>query len=154
MSLSQERCKELWTYDELTGIFWSKRYVGVKAGSITRTGYVVIEADGKQYLAHRLAWLYSHGALPAKLDHKDGDRSNNRLSNLRPATTSENNWNMAVHQRNTLGIKGVCCTGKGTYRAYVNKHKKMYQAYFKTVEEAQEWVLNKRAELHGAFTRN
>ena len=117
MSLSQARCKDLWEYDALTGLFWSKRYTGKCVGSTTDAGYVVIEADGKQYLAHRLAWLYSYGTLP-------------------------------------VGIKGVCPTGKGTYRAYVNRHKKMYQAYFSTVEAAQEWVINKRAELHGAFTRN
>lgn len=152
--ITQERCRELWLYDPETGIFWSLRYPGVMVGTTTRAGYRVIEADGKQYLAHRLAWLYSHGTLPARLDHKDGCRYNNRLSNLRVASVSENDWNMKAHSDNTLGVKGVCLTGRGTYRAYVNKHRKMYQAYFKTVEEAQQWVVNKRAELHGTFTRN
>ena len=154
MSLTQLRCKELWNYDEHTGIFWSRRYKGVKVGSVTKAGYTVIEVGGRQYLAHRLTWLYCHGTLPETLDHIDGCRSNNTISNLRVATTSENAWNMQKHRDNTSGIKGVCPTGKGTYRAYVNHHGKMYQAYFKTVAEAQAWVVNKRAELHGVFKRN
>ena len=62
MSLTQLRCKELWNYDEHTGIFWSRRYKGVKVGSVTKAGYTVIEVGGRQYLAHRLAWVVNKRA--------------------------------------------------------------------------------------------
>lgn len=152
--ITQQRAKELWSYDNLTGVFTSRRYKGRVVGTLTKAGYRVIEADGVQYLAHRLAWLYWYGTPPSLIDHIDCNKDNNSIENLREASISENDWNMNAHSDNTLGIKGVCSTGKGTFKAAVGKHGKMYQAYFKTVAEAQAWVVNKRAELHGVFKRN
>lgn len=154
-NLSQHRAHELWAYCPSTGQFTSKRYKGKVVGFKTTAGYVGLEVDGVQMLAHRIAWLMVHGEFPqGALDHVDGDKMNNRISNLRIASVSENNFNAKAHADNSLGIKGVCPTGNGMFRAYVSCHGIMYQTYHKTQAKAEVWVKAKRAELHGAFCRH
>lgn len=100
-TLSCEELKSLVVYDPDTGVFTNKVNRGpAKAGSSTgythSSGYIQIGIKGKQYYAHRLAWLYHYGTWPEmSLDHKDGNRSNNAIDNLRLATSSENNRNRA-----------------------------------------------------------
>ena len=113
MSLTTDRLHELLEYNQITGVFiWrTRRNVMAVAGEIagyTSNGYVKIEIDSYQYFAHRLAWLYIHGEFPSKqIDHIDGNRSNNRIVNLRLASQSQNSANMRRHSRNTSGFKGV-----------------------------------------------
>ena len=57
------------------------------------TGYKLLKIDYRQYREHRLIWLYVHGTLPKTLDHIDGDKTNNHISNLRKATPNQNQHN-------------------------------------------------------------
>lgn len=70
-------------------------------------GYPIININKKTYLAHRLAFLWMTGKMPLGIDHADGDKKNNKWSNLRPATTSQNLANAKISRRNTSGYKGV-----------------------------------------------
>jgi hypothetical protein len=90
--LTQERLKEVMHFDESTGVLtWanpssvnSRVRKGDVAGCIDSEGYRVISIDGKAYKAHRLAWLYVYGKFPSGvLSHVSGDRSDNRVANLR-----------------------------------------------------------------------
>jgi hypothetical protein len=111
--LSQERLRALLHYDPETGRFTWIAPSGrrVKAGSIAgckTCGYIAIRIDGRRYMAHRLAWLYQTGQWPTcVVDHKNGERHDNRWSNLREATPSQNRANMRKLDRNTSGHKGV-----------------------------------------------
>lgn len=96
---TQEHLKALVNYDPETGVFtWRERKGKMAAGSAAGTtrpdGRHMIGIDGRRYLSSRLAWLYVHGELPpSDVDHKDRDRGNDRISNLRKATRTQNNAN-------------------------------------------------------------
>lgn len=111
--LTQDRLKELFSYDPLTGVFVNlqssgKRKAGNIAGSKHNAGYVKIFADGASYLAHRLAHLYMIGELPTEhMDHINHIRSDNRWENLRMVGRNENNRNKRAYRQSASGISGV-----------------------------------------------
>jgi hypothetical protein len=104
-------------YDPLTGVFTllkhtDPRRIDTATGATDPRGYVHIynKVDGKKcdQLAHRLAWFYVHGVWPKfGIDHKDGDRGNNALENLREATNGQNQANTRIYKNNKSGHKGV-----------------------------------------------
>jgi len=61
----------------------------------------------RHYLAHRLAWFYVYGEFPTMIDHIDGNRTNNKISNLRQVSSKENQCNLTIAANNTSGITGV-----------------------------------------------
>ena len=112
--LTQKKLKQTMHYDPLTGEFiWivtlcSRAIAGSVAGTLNY-GYIQIMISGKKYLAHRLAWLYVYGYFPEyEIDHKDRDKSNNKINNLRHATRQCNARNIGLRKDNSSGIKGVC----------------------------------------------
>ena len=157
--LTQERLKELLSYDPATGVFrWrvslsNRAPSGSVAGCIRPDGYVQIMIDGKHYLAHRLAWLYVHGELAPQLDHADGNPSNNRISNLRPATQSQNNGNARKRSDNTSGKKGVSWHKRDKKWQSRIKHngRQIYLGYFETAKAAHAAYCEKARELFGEF---
>ena len=118
-----ERVRELLDYDPETGVFtWrvkrGQMRVGDPAGRVNTGGYIQIKIDGVAYVAHRLAWLLIYGApVPPELGHRDGNPSNNRISNLEEVTHQENQMNLndSLRYDNTSGYRGVTyykATGK------------------------------------------
>jgi hypothetical protein len=113
--ITQDRLKEMLSYDESTGNFiWIKypyrltQLVGKIAGSNKGRGYIRIVIDKQKHYAHRLAWLYVYGSLPElTIDHIDGNTSNNRIENLRCVTHKQNMMNVKKHSSNTSGFTGV-----------------------------------------------
>lgn len=111
--LLTDKLRQILEYNPRTGeFFWlvSKRtsQVGEAAGSVYSNGYRYIQIDGPDYRAGRLAWFFVTGEDPADfVDHKDGDRDNNRFHNLRKATNSQNQANRGLPSNNTSGFKGV-----------------------------------------------
>jgi hypothetical protein len=113
-TLTFDVAAEFLSYDTETGDFYwlraaGNRMVGTKAyGWISDAGYRVIRINKAAHMAHRLAWLLTYGAMPLKqIDHIDGDKLNNRISNLRLATASQNQANMPRRRNNTSGSKSV-----------------------------------------------
>src|ERR1700738_4035243 len=98
--LTAEHLRELLNYDPDTGEFRRRasrggEAAGTLAGCPRRPGgYRIICVDRVIFLAHRLAWLHSYGVWPTKdIDHIDGDKTNNRIANLREATPAQNVMN-------------------------------------------------------------
>jgi hypothetical protein len=82
--------------------------IGAIAGTISDQGYRIICIERKDYRAHRLAWLLHYGQWPdGELDHVNCVRDDNRISNLRRATRSQNVHNTRIRRNNTSGVKGV-----------------------------------------------
>ena len=125
--LTQEEVKNLLSYDENTGVFtWRKQKGPVRAGSVAgyvnKKGYMVVGIDGKSHRAHRLAWLYCYGELPSDdIDHINHDKLDNRISNLRVVTNSENHRNVKISSLNTSGYTGVSfCKNKGKWTVRIS----------------------------------
>lgn len=95
-------------------LYWRKghqiggeRIAGVKAGTVLNTGYVAIYINQVPYQAHRLIWiLHKKGDVASRLDHRNRNRRDNRLSNLRLATNSQNITNQTGGNGQTK-YKGV-----------------------------------------------
>jgi len=164
--LSQSELKSLLHYDPETGLFthlyrpvthylhksWNTRWAGKQAGFVNKLGYIPIFLNHKLYLAHRLAWLYVYGYFPAvHIDHIDRNPSNNKISNLRLATRSENMQNISLCQNNnTTGFLGVSTRKDiNKYRASIRVNKKyIHLGYFYTPEAAHEAYLIAKRKHH------
>lgn len=151
-TLTHARLKELLHYDPETGAFTRRQAVGkLKAGavfgSLNGHGYLHGWLDGRNlFKCHRLAWFYVHGQMPtAHIDHIDGVRDNNRISNLRLTNYVANGQNQHRRKkgsdqslplgvsRNGSGFKAAICVNKRTW----------YLGTFRTPQEAGEkyrWV--------------
>jgi len=111
--LTQERLRELVSYDPENGIFtWIKRRSGVSKGKVAGTahsgGYLQIRIDKKKYFNHRLAFLYMEGYIPEnQVDHINRIRNDNRWCNLREASHSCNMRNASIGKNNTSGVIGI-----------------------------------------------
>ncbi|MFA6244496.1 MAG: HNH endonuclease [Candidatus Hydrogenedentales bacterium] len=153
IGLSQERLKEAFDYDPITGHFiWKIGHLkGRRAGCIDNSkGYVIITLSGYHYYGHVLAWFYIHGEWK-RIDHKDTHGSNNAILNLRPATTKQNNRNQSIRIDNMLGVKGVTRSGnKFVARIFVDGSR-IYLGTFKTIEEATNARQAAAQEYFGEF---
>jgi hypothetical protein len=82
--------------------------IGQIAGCVHKgKGYIHVKIKAKAFKAHRLVFLYHHGYLPECVDHIDGDKTNNKIENLRAATKDENCRNQKIRSTNKSGYKGV-----------------------------------------------
>lgn len=155
-TLSQEQLQQLLAYCPETGAFtWVSCQApqvrpGSPAGSTRKDGYVVIKVNGKAYKAHRLAFLYMTGRMPAEVDHRDRNPSNNRWSNLRQASHAENSRN-----RTYANSTGMPCVGKersGRFRARVKVNGvRTRLGTYDTAEEAARAVVAAKQRMHGEF---
>lgn len=159
---SLERIKELVDYNQENGLFTWKVYRGGKAkagtpaGSIRVDGYMAICIDKKSYFSSRIAWYLSTGIDPVNfdIDHIDGNKMNNRFSNLRLATESQNCSNRKRRADNTSGFKGVYRMGK-KWAANITANKcKKHLGVFDTPEIAYAEYLKHASSMHGEFARS
>ena len=165
-SITPEQLRAALDYDPLTGVFkwkhrpecppfWNGRWAGRDAG-VTDNGYRVVTVNRNRYPASRLAWLFVYGEWPENLiDHANGDTGDNRIANLRDATTSQNGGNMRMPQRNKSGFKGVSWVEKRKkWAAQIGVRGKYYNlGSYDTAKEAHEAYCRAAARLHGEFAR-
>jgi len=158
-----ERVTGLLHYEPETGVFTWRHTCGDRhtiagqvAGGINVHGYRAIRIDGGRYRANRLAWLWMTGDWPTHIvDHENGIKADDRWSNLRAATKSQNNANSRLKSNNKSGFKGVVYRekfGKWTAQITVNRTHR-YLGAFDSPEAAHEAWLAAAKEAHGEFAR-
>lgn len=159
MDLTQQSVRQILHYNPKTGIFvrlkskqpkWIGRPTGYPAGV---NKYWVVSINDKLYSYHRLVWLYMTGEWPkVEIDHIDRDKANNRWSNLREATSSQNKANRATKIDTKLSVARGVYKRHHRYEASIRcKRKRIYLGLFKTVEEANAAYNEAARKLHGEF---
>lgn len=158
--VTQERLKEVLSYDQATGLFhWKKSLsnkgpVGAVAGVVSKRGCIVIGIDTRLYKAHRLAFLYVNGDWPVnKVDHRDGDPTNNAWENLRDVTQAINSQNFKrARINNKTGFLGVSPANNGFKAQITLRGRQKNLGIYKTPEEAHEVYLEMKRKLHEGNT--
>jgi HNH endonuclease/AP2 domain len=166
--ITHAKLLEALDYDPETGIFtwkyrsdrnnqWNAHYSGKIAGSLHCEGYWTIRINKKPYLSHRLAIFYMTGEWPKNdVDHKEGNRCDNRFSEIREATRSQNLMNIPTPITNTSGTKGVFFHKRAQkWCAQIKKDSRnIYIGLFKTIEEAAIARREAAERLHCEFARH
>lgn len=125
------------------------------AGSKSKDGYISIFINYKAYKAHRLAWLHCFGEWPrGPIDHINGNPGDNRISNLREATSMTNAQNrVRPSKNNAAGNLGIYAQG-GKWRASITcSGKSLSLGSFATEEDAQSAYLRAKRVLHPGGTQ-
>lgn len=126
-----------------------------QAGSIAgckckSKGYILVRVNNRLMSAHRIIWMLVYGEYPSEIDHIDGDRSNNRIENLRSVNRSGNNQNRGIQKNNISGVTGVRFDQeRSKWSAQIQVNKKIkHLGRFKTMEEAAAAYAEAKAKLH------
>jgi hypothetical protein len=158
-TITQELTHSLFVYRD-GSLYWRETRGGVAAGAQAggrcSDGYIRVRVNGRKVSAHRVIFLMFYGYLPKEVDHKDLNKSNNRIDNLRAATTAQNASNKAIKRTNISGVKGVCWYKKyGVWRVQICVNRKVkHLGYFEDFELADLVATEARAKYHGEFARH
>jgi len=165
--LDAARVRELLDYCPETGIFmwkprtepgrgptiFNKRFAGKQAGCPDAYGYIQLSIDRRRYKAHRLSWLLVHGPIPAdkEVDHRDGNRANNAISNLRLASRQQQVNNTGP--RKPGKVKG--CHWHARDRKWAARFRlngrNLSLGEFDRLEDAQAARVRAEMKYHGEF---
>ncbi len=162
-SLSRAELVSLLDYDQHTGKFvWKVTRGGLAkegspAGAIEGNGYINVRVHRRLIKSHRLAWLYVYGVWPSKdLDHINGDKTDNRIENLREATRPQNVANSIVRRDSKIGLKGVRLAGgcKRRWIARITEHgKRRIIGRYSSPEAAYAAYCEAAAKHFGQFAK-
>lgn len=115
---------------------WNGRNSGKEAFNvISEHGYKYGRLFDRIQYAHRIAFKLYHGSDPEYVDHINGIKTDNRITNLRSVTSAENSMNQRTGARNRSGFLGVCQVGNmpGKWRASVGSN---ILGYFEDLDDA------------------
>lgn len=157
---SQHELKALFHYNPDTGTFLrvlsrsNAHRSGTTAGTVTNTGYRKVWVNNTYYYASRLIWMWMTGEDPDVyvVDHINGNRNDNRWSNLRKANNVQNARNSRDWSSKRTGLpRGVAICGNKYKATIMKSHKNIHLGVFGTPEEAHAAYAAAKALLHGEF---
>ena len=142
---------------DIAWLRWNTQKPGKVAFSYIqkRGGYAVGNLDGMSYYAHRIIWAHIHGSVSdMEIDHINGDRSDNRLQNLRAVSRLQNTQNRKVRAESKSGVCGVEWHQQcRKWKAYINANKRrVYLGVYVNLEDAI--AARKAAEVKYGFHAN
>jgi hypothetical protein len=108
----------------------------------------------KRVLCHRYVWELHNGPIPEgmEVDHKNQDKLDNRIENLRLATRSENRCNVPAYSNNKTGVKGLSwATDKEAWVGKIKINGKVYRKQDKDREVVVQWLRETRPLLHKEY---
>ena len=157
--LTQALVQKFFEYDPVSGeltrrLPTSNNYVGEVVGTLKNNGYLSVGFGDKEYLVHRLIWLYVKGYLPDQVDHIDHDRLNNSWVNLREVNNTDNSKNTSVSSNSTTKVNGVSfMKSRNKYRAtIVVNRKQVHLGLFEDINDAVK--ARKDADIKYGFHAN
>ena len=156
---SLDRLNELFAYAPETGDLFRRQKDGTlkKCAPNQHASHPHVVADGTNYLLHRLCFAVGNQRMPTKeVDHKDGDSRNNRLDNLREATSAENNRNRRISVRNKSGVKGVHWSARHQrWLAIITvNYRPIYLGLHESIDLAAAALAKHREKFHGEFAND
>ncbi len=160
MEITQDQVRQAFNYDPESGLLtWidgrRRTKVGKVAGSQRDDGYLDVRFNYKLIRAHRLIWLYVHGYLPPQIDHINGNRSDNRICNLRESNNHLNQQNVKRKKRpdktefksRFLGVSWS--SSKKKWIAQIKLNRKNYKlGEFSVEEDASKAYKAAKLKLH------
>ena len=157
--ITQDEVRALFEYRD-GKLYWRQPRFGARrgaeAGTVGSHGYRQIVVDGKFYRTHRLIFLMHHGYLPKFIDHIDGNRSNDRVENLRAANIRQNGLNSKIRKDSRTGVKNVTFSksaNKFAVRLMVDGVRKTI-GFFDDIELAELAAREARELFHKEFARH
>jgi hypothetical protein len=127
---------------------------GQEAGTKHTKGYRRVYFDGKTHAVHRVIWQMFNGNIPngMQIDHIDGNTSNNKIENLRLATSKKNSLNRAYKNK----AKNVSlCRETGKYKVRImTLDKRIFLGSFEDFELASFVATEARNKYHGNFANH
>ena len=170
-----EQLRELLRYEPDTGkLFWNRRPIGIFATanaystwnaryahseafiSVCKAGYRTGAIFDKKYYAHRVAWAIHYGMWPdSMIDHINGERQDNCITNLRLATDSQNNFNSKLRSDNKSGLKGTTYSTRDmVWLSRISANGKTHHlGTFDSPESAHAAYAEAAKKYHGEFAR-
>lgn len=159
--ITQKQIMEYLEYNPDTGVFAAAKTHGTLwrqgkvVGHKNKAGYITITLLGKVRKAHRLAWIYVYGEDidGYEIDHINGDKSDNRICNLRISSHQQNMFNMKKKSTNKSGVKGVHFDKRcNKWRAQTSINKKrVHIVLFNTIESAEKAIREFMVANHKEF---
>ncbi len=145
-SLTVAEVKELIHYDPESGVFRWKD--GNVAGATHSSGYLQTYVAGHKLSLHRLAWFITYGRWPVEIDHINRVKTDNRISNLRNCTRSENAQNRLL-PKGKSGLKGAFRYHR-KWKSQIYKNRKcVYLGLFNTKREAHAAYCEAAKSIYG-----
>jgi hypothetical protein len=156
LTVSHAEVRARYDYNPANGIVTDKA-TGKSVGTLTADGYLMATVFGARVYLHRFAFFYMYGVWPKdQIDHVNGIRDDNRLINIRPATSAQNMLNRGVTTRSKSGYKGVYWDEKRqgwAARITVNGRSQAIRGTYRTAIDASRAYQRAAKEHHVEFAR-
>jgi hypothetical protein len=157
-TLTQEYLKDVYEYQDgelIRKHRQGNKQAGTTVGCMQKIGYKITVINKKFFYLHRLIFMFHNGYMPLSIDHIDGNKSNNKIENLRPCNASENLSNRSNQSNSKSGHKNVYwLKNRSQWVVALNaKNKKYHIGYYNDINQAIQAASTARLNLHGNFAR-